>query len=541
MVNGRRLALISVTVKEGVERFAKDLHELGFDLLSAGNTLKKIAAADLPVIDLADWIGRGEWLGHKVLTLSGELHGSIMANDMEIEEIERAGLRRVHLVCCDFYDAKKAINAPDATPQSVRQATDIGGPTMVSSAAKAARIVIAVPEDRQEIVNWLRAGEPDKDEFINALCAKADFLVSQYRMLTAAYHSGGRYQGIFSELVRQLAYGENRYQALAAHRSYGTADPLALERFKQVAGSEPSFNNMTDLDRLVQTVTHIAAGFDQNFDYRPLLTPQIAVVVKHGNPCAAGVGLYPADAIVKMGSGDPLAAFGGAVMTNFPITADLADLLLSAGQEPGKTQKFDGIVAPWFEEGAADAMERKGGKCRMFANKALADIGPESIDTSPIRRPVRGGELTQPNYTYILNLGTLGEGYHSVGDMTNAQEMDMILAWAIAATSNSNTITLVKNGQLIGNAVGQQDRVGAAELAVRRAHRSGHNTKYAVAASDSFFPFKDGPQVLVEAGIAAIFATSGSRADEEVIGFLKDEGVALRMVPDAVGRGFFRH
>jgi len=440
------------------------------------------------------------------------------------------------MVVCDFYPLRAAIAKPGATIESVIEDTDIGGPCMVRSGAKGRRIVICRPQDREPLIEWLDAGSPADAPFFRYMYARAEFEVASYVLASAIFHGDGLFDGILGERVRELAYGENRQQSPALLFSAGSGDCLALECFEQVAGGPPSYNGFTDIDRLLETITHIAAGFEQNFGF----VPQIAVAVKHGNPCGAAVGMYPTDVLAKMVHGDPLAIFGGVVMTNFGLDVRLGELLVTSALAEGEVRLLDGIVAPFIDGDAIEVMERKGGKCRMFANRWLSSIGFESLNKDPIRRPVRGGYLKQPPYSFVLNLH--GGDVSCYGpELTRAQRYNMILAWAIAATSNTNTITITKNGMLIGNGVGQQDRVGAAKLAVSRAARSGHDTNYAVAASDSFFPFKDGPQVLVEAGIAAIFATSGSRADKEVKAYLQDEGVALWMIPDAIGRGFFRH
>jgi phosphoribosylaminoimidazolecarboxamide formyltransferase/IMP cyclohydrolase len=200
---------------------------------------------------------------------------------------------------------------------------------------------------------------------------------------------------------------------------------------------------------------------------------------------------------------------------------------------------LDGIIAPAFTEGAIAMLRRKSDKCRFMANPALQKLEGR-LDQTPRFRFVRGGFLMQPNYTFVPNF--YGEQIVRYGgNATLREESDMLFAWAIGSTSNSNTITLVKDKQLIGNGVGQQDRVGAANLAITRARRSGHDVLEAVAYSDSFFPFPDAPQILIEAGVKAIFTSSGSIRDQETINLCEKHGIALYMVSDKVGRGFFGH
>jgi phosphoribosylaminoimidazolecarboxamide formyltransferase/IMP cyclohydrolase len=232
-----------------------------------------------------------------------------------------------------------------------------------------------------------------------------------------------------------------------------------------------------------------------------------------------------------MMAGDPRAIFGGLVMVNFQIDEVYAEML--AGK------MLDGIIAPAFTEEAIAMLRRKGDRCRFVENLALMGV-TDNLDVASRFRQVRGGFLMQPNYTFVPDFSSSG-GITMYGRADVTQQSDMLLAWAIGSTSNSNTITLVKNEQLIGNGVGQQDRVSAANLAITRARNVGHDVRGAVAYSDSFFPFPDGPQALIDAGVTAIFTTSGSVNDQKTIDLCVANKVALYMIPDSVGRGFFGH
>ncbi len=337
-------------------------------------------------------------------------------------------------------------------------------------------------------------------------------------------------------LALTCKYGENGCQVPAALYESGSADPLSLEKFRIVAGTEPSYNNLCDLDRLLQTVTHIAAAFEVNRGKTPL----ISVGVKHGNSCGAAVAYDgPAEAARKMIMGDPLAIFGGLVMVNYPVTEEVAEALVGHGMPEGQRRPLDGIIAPAFDASAMGLFQRKGDKCRLLANPALAGLGRASLDAGLRYRYVRGGFLAQPNYTYVLDLGD--PELKKYGQAARQQEDDMLMAKAIGDTSNSNTITIVKDGQLIANGVGQQASVRGAKLALNLVSYSGHDAKGASASSDSFFPFTDGVEVLAEAGIKAIAATSGSINDKDVVRFCEDRGIVLYHIPDKKGRGFFGH
>lgn len=535
--NQVKTALLSVYHKAGIVEFAQKLLALGWQLLASGGTAKTLNDAGLPAKDIAELVGGGAILGHRVVTLSRQIHAGLLATESQNDRQELAdlGIPFIDLACVDLYPLKDAIdNAGAAGAKSVLEKTDIGGPAMLRSAAKGRRIVICDPADRTKVLDWLKAGRPDKENFITALAAKAEFVAANYGLLSAAYHSHSGYQGFLGEKFQACNYGENAWQQPAGAYQNSQTDALALKNFKLLAGAAPSYNNLCDLDRMLTTITHIAAAFDVNRDRVPF----IAVGVKHGNPCGAAVGENAADVLKKMLEGDLRAIFGGLIMSNFAIDETLAEILLTHKMSAGK-RLLDGIAAPEFQAGTPDMLKRKGDKCRLFANPALARLNKDSLDASPRFRNIRGGFLLQPNYAYVLNLRD--PNLEKLPPVEANLENDFLLAWAIGSTSNSNTVCLVKGGRLIGNGVGQQDRVGACQLAIKRAVDAGHETKTAVAYSDSFFPFFDGPEVLAKAGISAILSTSGSVRDGEVKQFCQKNNLALYLIPDKLARGFFGH
>jgi phosphoribosylaminoimidazolecarboxamide formyltransferase/IMP cyclohydrolase len=347
---------------------------------------------------------------------------------------------------------------------------------------------------------------------------------------------------ITGTLVSMCKYGENPHQSPAGLFDFGTPDPLALSKFETAhEAMTPSLINFTDLDRLIDTHVYAAAGFEENGWEMPFL----AFGVKHGN-CAGGsdeeeseivgasesTGVTASKRTERMMRGDLTAIFGGLVMTNFPITLEDAEGLALT--------KLDGVIAPRFDDGVFTKLERLHGKCRFLKNSALAELGKHSIDITPNFKKVRGGLLAQPTSRFVLNLDSPGVKVYGP-PLTLQQKKDIILAWAIGSTSNSNTITIVKDGQLLGNGVGQQDRYLAAKLALLRADRAEHWVLGAIAYSDSFFPYPDGVAVLIKAGIKVIFASSGSRNDHLTIDLCKQHGVTLVMVDDKECRGFARH
>ncbi len=533
----RKNALLSVFHKQGIDAFAKSLHDLGWTIYSSGGTAKFLRDAGLDVIDVATLVGGGAILGHKVVTLSREVHAGLLAYDTpeEVAELERLGIPWIDLVCVDLYPLEDAIREKGDDPEAVRNMTDIGGPTMLRSAAKGRRIVIADPTDRNRVIDLLVThGDVDAQER-NVLAAKAEFIVANYCLASARYASGGAYDGMLGALHTPCKYGENAPQVPAGYFSSNSGDPLGLDQFTLVAGDTPSYNNLCDVDRLLQSITHVAATFAINRDQ----VPCIAIAVKHGNACGAAIGSDPTDVLVDTVMGDPEAIFGGLLMTNFPIDEALASTILHHGMDGDVTRKLDGIMAPSFTAEAVELLRRKKDKCRFLANPALGTLTRDCLDTHDRYRYVRGGFLRQPNYVFVLDLNHQELSWN--GTPTAQQEDDLLLAKPLCDTGNSNTITLVRDGKLIGNGTGQQHRGWSSRLSVLKAHYSNHTTKGAVVASDSFFPVTDGPRILCDNGVAVIFASRGSIADKHITETIAGYGVTFVTLPDSVGRGFCCH
>lgn len=533
----QKTALISVYNKEGITEFAKELVDLGWKIISSGGTAKHLSGAGVPVTDVSEVTGMSPILSHRVVTLHPKIHGGLLALDTaeHKSELEKYQIPWIDMVCCDLYPLEEETKNPSATRESVIEKTDIGGPTMLRAGAKGGRIAICDPADRVRVIEWLKNGEPDREHFLNNLAVKVEATVAHYCSVSAEYHSAGVYKGIFGEKSSECAYGENAYQKPASlyknmDKSAGE-DKLAIANWQLVAGSPLSFNNICDLDRMMQTMTHIGAGFEKNFGNVPYIT----IGAKHGNACGVGVDdKVELEAVDKMLLGDLRAIFGGSVMLNFHVDEKIAEELIHKFTAEGVRRLLDVVAAPSFSTEAVEILSRKKGKCRLLVNPVILKAGLSSLDGAQRFRYVRGGFLTQPNYTFVPEINN----------------KEMVLAWAIGCTSNSNTITLVKDGRLYGNGVGQQDRVGAAKLAILRADDAANfanptvsqaDLKNATAYSDSFFPFPDAVEVLINRGIKNIFSTSGSVNDEKIIELCKNKGVSLFMLPDTEARGFYQH
>jgi phosphoribosylaminoimidazolecarboxamide formyltransferase/IMP cyclohydrolase len=537
---GSENALISVYNKDGLEEFADGLSTQGFNIYASGGTAKRIGEAGIDVTDVAELVGGGSILGHRVVTLSREVHAALLAQKTpeDLAELERLGIPLIDLVAVDMYPLREALANPDSTEHDIIEQTDIGGPTMLRSAAKGRRIVLSRVEQRPEVLKWLADGRPNAGEFRKQLAGIAELEAAAYILESAKYIGGSAVFGFIGEKVAEPLYGENPWQSGAGiYMERNCKNPLAYSRYEQHGGIETSYNNVVEFaERMTQTITHIAAGFERNFGE----VPALALGVKHGNACGAAYADTPQEVIKKMLEGDERAIFGGSVMLNFEIDEELAELLVSHDMEDGQKRLLDIVIAAGATVEAKEILQRKTGKLRLLTNPALANLGMASLDTAQRFRYIPDGVAVQDNYTYVPKIGQaelLAGGW-----ISPEQERDLVLAWAVGSTSNSNTITLVKDGMVIGNGVGQQDRVGAAELALKRAKDADHTRDGAVAYSDSFFPYPDGAEALVEGGVKVILASSGSVNDSKIADALKTKGVqSFLTLPDKTSRGFFGH
>ncbi len=560
----KRNALISVSQKDGIVEFAQRLAALDFNIIASGGTadlLNKNGVAVTPTAEVINKYAKnvlqkngieitpeienalgGAILDHRVVTLSREIHGGILAREKHLEELSKLMIPWIDLVCVDFYPLEKTIAKDGITVEEVVDQIDVGGPTMAHSTAKGSqegRIIICDPSDREKVLDLLEKNpEYDLDKVTkNLLAAKADFVVSKYCFTAAKYRGIDIYDALFGTKITE-GKGENGPQSPSFFYDNGSNDPLSLARFSQIEGIALGHINRTDVDRLLQTLTHAVAYFDLNFGK----VPYFSFGVKHGNPCGGAFSENKSEAIKKMLEGDLQAIFGGFVITNFEIGKEEAETLLKHKMpEDAKRRKLDGVVASNFTSEAIEILKNKNGTLRLITNPCLANLTKENLDHSPLRIGVRGGYLKQKNYTYIPDLNKANPDLKIYGEISETQKQDLLLAGAVCATSNSNTITLTKNGMLIGNGVGQQSRVRAGRLAVFNATDSGHDVANAVAWSDSFFPFPDGPEVLIKAGVKVIFSTSGSIKDQLTIDLCEKEKTTLLMLPDNLARAFFGH
>ncbi|MFA5022053.1 MAG: hypothetical protein WC508_03175 [Patescibacteria group bacterium] len=528
----QRVALISVTEKENpnIVDFVRQLQALGnWHIIGSAGTCKYLAAAGIKVQDIADMITRSmvqefvsagisfktkrggrklsakavaklldanPMLGHRVVSLSRPKSAGLLARaiDSDLKELAKFGIPFIDMVVCDFYALMRAIEAEGATTESVVEGTDIGGPTMVSEGAKGRRIVICDPADRQMVIDQMREHNGEiTEETRNALCAKADFVVSRYRMESARFHSGGHFDGIFMRLARKLAYAENHRQDPAFLFTTDSDDPLATSKFQVVSG-DPSYISIADGAGLIGALRFLAEAYRRVYGK----VPYIVVAGKHGNVCGIGVDwASPITALRKALTGDKVAVMGGEVVTNFAITDELGVELMSPPLSlliGRKNWGLDIIYAPSFSPGAVEQLGKRE-KRRLLSNLALLD--PQMPTNEWMWQFLGNGDvLKQKAPSFILTRETI-ESWVGV-PLSDDRFEDLLIAWVACYRSSSNTVALAKNRMLIGLGCGQQDRIACVRLCIERARRAGHTTQGSVFASDAFFPYATGEQPPVD-------------------------------------------
>ncbi len=515
-------ALLSVYDKTGLEDLARGLVDLGWELVASGNTAAALAAVGIAHRQVADVTGSPEMLGGRVKTLHPRIHGGILADRSQPShrrDLEEQGIEPIDLVVCNLY--------PFSSDPSV-ELIDVGGPTMVRAAAKnfAHVGVVTSPADYPEVLGELRVG--GLSEATRRRLARAAFAH------TASYDAAivdwldGRVGGAATagagtapegppgslppvlhltlERAQELRYGENPHQAGARYRLAG--QETWWDGAVQHGGTALSYLNLFDADAAWRLVHELAADAG---------VPAVAIV-KHANPCGAAVAPDLATAYRRALECDPTSAFGGIVALGGPVTVAVADAVAAGPQA-------DVVVAPAYEPGALDRLA-----ARRKATRLLSAPAPEDL-TRQIRG-LGGSVLVQEADRFLAE----PSGWKVVTRATpsEAQWRDLVLAWRVCGRTTSNAVVVVSDGQAVGVGAGQQSRVVAAELAVGKA---GERARGGAGASDAFFPFPDGLEVLARAGVAAVVQPGGSVRDGEVTAAADAAGIAMVHT----GERHFRH
>lgn len=504
-----RRALVSVYDKTDLTELALGLHAAGVTIVSTGSTAARIAEAGVPVTEVADVTGFGECLDGRVKTLHPGVHAGLLADRRRpdhVATLASLGYEPIDLLVSNLYPFSATV-ASGAEPDECVEQIDIGGPAMIRAGAKnhASVAVVVSPEGYQELLAAVHAGGftmADRRRLATAAYAHTatyDIAVAEWFAQELAPDEAGwpRFAGLALQRRAVLRYGENPHQRAALYLD-PTVESDSLAAAEQLHGKPMSYNNYVDTDAALRA----AHGFH---------SPAVAII-KHANPCgiAVGGGLDPiADAHAKAHACDPVSAFGGVIAANRPVTRGMAEQIAAVFTEV--------VVAPEFEPVALEILRGKR-DLRILRTAAHSGIGVEW-------RQISGGVLVQTADT-VDEPGDRTTGWSlATGEPLDSSGLaDLELAWHACRSVKSNAIVLAHDGATVGVGMGQVNRVDAARLAVSRA---GERSAGSFAASDAFFPFADGLQVLIDAGVRAVVQPGGSIRDQEVVDAAAAAGIAL--------------
>ncbi|WP_157670155.1 bifunctional phosphoribosylaminoimidazolecarboxamide formyltransferase/IMP cyclohydrolase [Chitinibacter sp. GC72] len=514
-------ALISVSDKTGVLEFAQALAAQGVEILSTGGTAKLFADNGVPVIEVADYTGFPEMLDGRVKTLHPKIHGGILGRrdlDSHVDTMKEHGIGNIDLVCVNLYPFEATIAKPNCSYEDAIENIDIGGPAMVRSAAKNHAHVAIVTDaaDYSDLIAEMQANEGGLTLATRKNLAKKAFshtaaydgAISNY--LTALTSDGEKAAyptrlNLQFEKVQDMRYGENPHQSAAFYRDL---DPAAgsLANYKQYQGKELSYNNIADSDAAWECVKQ----FEE----------PACVIVKHANPCGVAVAKDLYTAYRTAFTTDTTSAFGGIIAFNKVVDVDTLEAV--------SAQFLEVLIAPGYTPEALALVAKK-------QNVRVLEVAIESGENRFDLKRVGGGLLVQTPDVHALTLADLKvvTKLHP----NDQQLKDLLFAWNVAKFVKSNAIVFCGKGQTLGIGAGQMSRVDSTKIAAIKARSAGLELRGSVAASDAFFPFRDGVDVIAENGVSAIIQPGGSLRDEEVIAAADEHGIAMVMT----GIRHFRH
>ena len=514
-------ALISVSDKTGVVEFAKGLVALGWEILSTSGTMKLLKEAGVPVTSVSDVTGFPEICDGRVKTLHPKIHGALLARrdiPEHMKELKDNGIETIDLVCVNLYPFRETIARPDVTMENAVEHIDIGGPSMLRSAAKNWESVTVVcnPADYGTILSEIKADGNTTRETRLELSAKAYTHTAEYDMAISTYMraQAGLPEKLFLEydLKQELRYGENPHQEAKFFKSV-TPEPFSLATAEQLNGKELSYNNIQDANATL----NIVREFDEPF----------CVGVKHMNPCGSATGKTVAEAWKKAYEADKTSIFGGIVAANREIDLETAQML--------KPIFLEIVMAPSF---APDALEL------LRTKKNLRVLKVDMTRDNVVRKQyvsMNGGMLVQDRDTDTRPVAA--DQCVTEAKPTEAQLADLEFAWKIVKHVKSNAIVVAGHGMTYGVGAGQMNRIGSAEIALKEAQKTlkeeGKDimTEGLVLASDGFFPFNDCVALAAEYGIKAIVQPGGSIRDEDSIKLADEKGITMLFT----GERHFKH
>jgi phosphoribosylaminoimidazolecarboxamide formyltransferase/IMP cyclohydrolase len=506
-------ALISVSDKRGVVAFARGLVDLGWEIISTGGTAAALRAGDIPVLEVERLTGFPELLDGRVKTLHPVIHAALLARrDLpeHVAALQQQKIAPIDLVAVNLYPFQLTVTQRDATLEDALENIDVGGPSMLRSAAKNHESVLPVvdPTDYSVVLDMLKRGAIDA-ETRREFAAKVFAHTSDYDAAIAAYLTPSAEGlpsrlGIAMERVQPLRYGENPTQRAAL---YVTEEPRGMRDLVQRQGKELSFNNLLDIDA---AMTAVACW----------TTRPACAIIKHTTPCGIAVAASVVDAFKSARATDPVSAFGSVIGFNTVVDRATAAAMIDLFVEV--------VVAPSFH---ADALQMFAAKKQLRVVELPVSGGAGTLDY----KRVRGGFLVQDRFQF--DPSEQGWKVATPRQPGESEWNALRFSWAAVASVKSNAILLARQETAIGIGAGQMSRVDSVYLALHKARQQGHDPAGSVLASDAFFPFADGIELAAEAGVKAIIQPGGSVRDEEVVRAADQSGMTMVMT----GRRQFRH
>ncbi len=470
-------------------QFARGLADLGFELVASGGTAAELEEAHLEVTRVEEVTGFPEMLGGRVKTLHPRIHAGILARGSEPDDLrtlDEHGISRFDLVCVNLYPFERAVAQLHPSEEHVVEMIDIGGPSMLRAAAKSFADVTVVcrPTDYDLVLAELRDGELSHATR-RRLAATAFTLSAAYDSAISRWFQGEDelpeiFVPTFDRTI-ELAYGENPHQRAAFYAERGRRTHV-LSRVEQLAGKPLSYNNVNDLSAARLLV--------REFDY------PACVIVKHANPCGVAISETIEDAYARALSADPVSAYGGVVVLNRAVTAALGEAL--------RDQFVEVLFAPGYDEQAMEALAGKE-SVRILNDTERRTL----VETERDYKRVLGGLLVQDRDWDLPDRSAMDV---VCGEASPEAWLDLVFACRVVKHVTSNAIVLANRGRTIGIGAGQMSRVDAVRIAIEKARELGHDVEGSVLASDAFFPFADGPQLALEAGVRAIIQPGGIEA-----------------------------
>jgi phosphoribosylaminoimidazolecarboxamide formyltransferase/IMP cyclohydrolase len=516
-------ALVSVFNKDGIEEFSKGLSSLGIEIISSGGTAKALSKAGIKVREVSEVTGFPEMMEGRVKTLHPKIHGGILADRSKkshLEEATKNQIGLIDLVVVNLYPFEKVTENGNASLEEAIENIDIGGPTLVRSAAKNYKSVAILvnPKRYGNVLDELKKTGSISEQTRESLALEAFEQVAHYDMIIEKYlraaFGGAKYPEYLNlsfKKIQDLRYGENHHQTAAFYLDNYTKEPcVGNAKYSQEQGKTLSYNNILDANSALELV-------------REFSKPTV-VIVKHNNPCGVASDPLLMEAYKKALSVDSEAAFGGVIASNLEIDEKLAELII--------TRFYEVIVAPSFSKDAISVFSKK-------KNLRLVETGKfnsgEEREPTPTYRSVVGGLLVQDADAKILDEEKLKI---VTKRKPSEQEMkDMVYAWTICKHVKSNSIIYARENRAVGIGAGQMKRVDAAKLAAMIAESYGETVKGCAMASDAFFPFRDGIDEAAKRGVTCIIQPGGSIRDAEVIAAADEHGMAMIFT----GMRHFRH